>query len=55
MQERNIDRMPLARAPTGNPGMRPDGESNQRPLALQAGTQSNETHQPIIFKYLDSY
>ena len=40
--------------PTGdlacNPGICPDWEWNQRPLALQAGTQSTETHQPGLFK-----
>ena len=29
-----------------NPDMGPDWESNQRPLASQAGTQSTEPHQP---------
>ena len=29
-----------------NPGMCPDWESNQRSLALRAGTQSAEPHQP---------
>ena len=29
-----------------NSGMCPDRESNQRPLGLQAGTQSTEPHQP---------
>ena len=28
------------------PGMRPDWETNQRPLGSQAGTQSTEPHQP---------
>ena len=45
-------------APTGdlacNPGMCPDWDLNQRPFALQAGTQSTEPHQPgslyIFFK-----
>ena len=36
--------------PTGdlacNPSMCPDWESNRQPLALQAGTQSTELHQP---------
>ena len=32
------------RAP--NPGMCPDWESNQRPFASQAGTQSTEPQQP---------
>ena len=29
-----------------NPGMCPDGESNQRPFGPQACTQSTEPHQP---------
>ena len=29
-----------------NPGMCPDWESNQRPVSVQAGTQSIEPHQP---------
>ena len=37
--------------PTGdlarNPGMCPDWESNQGPLASQASTQSTEPHQPV--------
>ena len=43
-------------APTGylacNQGMCPDWESNQRPLGLQAHTQSTESNQPgLIFEY----
>ena len=49
----------LSRAPTGdlacNPGMCPDREPNQQPLALQVSTQSTEPHQPgpvlKIFNY----
>ena len=29
-----------------NPGMCPDGESNQQPFGSQASTQSTEPHQP---------
>ena len=46
--------------PTGdlacNPGVCPDGESNQRPFGSQARTPSTELHQPglkiLSFKYL---
>ena len=48
--------------PTGdlarNPGMCPDWESNQQPLASQAGTQPTEPHQPglkLIFLYSVRY
>ena len=54
----------LSRAPywgpdlSCNPGMCPDWESNQRPLGLQAGTQSTEPHQPgqekIFLNHLSS-
>ena len=41
--------------PTGdlarNPGVCPDGESNQRPLGLQASAQSSEPHQPGQFYF----
>ena len=36
-----------------NPGMRPDRESNWRPLGLQAGAQSAEPHQPGPVCYFD--
>ena len=53
-EERNIDVWEI-RTPTGdltrNPGLGPDGESNQRPFGSQASTQSTEPHQPwLIFK-----
>ena len=35
--------------PGPNPGMCPDWESNRRPFASQAGTQSTEPHQPMAF------
>ena len=39
MRERNIDRLPLAHAPTGdqthNPGLCPDWKLNWQPFALQ--------------------
>ena len=35
-----------------SPGMCPDWESNQRPFALQAGTQSTEPHQPGPYFHL---
>ena len=34
-----------------NPGMCPNWESNQQPLALQAGTQFTEPHQPGLAIY----
>ena len=38
--------------PTGNPGMCPDGELNQRPFGSKAGAQSTEPHQPgLIFTW----
>ena len=37
---------PLTGALAHNPGMCPDGESNQRPLGSQAGSPSTEPHQP---------
>ena len=38
--------MPLTGDLAHNPGMCPDWESNQRPFALQACTQSTEPRQP---------
>ena len=48
-RERNIHQLPLT-PPTGdlacNPGMFPNGESNQQPFSSQASTQATEPHQP---------
>ena len=42
--------------PTGdlacNPGMYPDWESNWPPFGSQAGTQSTETHQPRLVRFI---
>ena len=50
-RDRNINMwLPLVCSLQGtwprNPGMCPDGESNQGPFGLQAGAQSTEPHQP---------
>ena len=37
---------PASGAPTRNPGMCLNWESNRVPFGLQAGTQSTEPHQP---------
>ena len=51
MWERNIDRLPLAHAPTGdwpcNPGMCPEQELNQQPFALQNDAQLSPTSQDM--------
>ena len=44
--------MPPAGDLARSPGMCPDWESNQRPFALQAGTQSTEPHQPGPYFHL---
>ena len=50
MCKRNINQLPFAKVPTGdqghNPGMCPDWESNQQPLALQDDAQPTEPRQP---------
>ena len=41
-----LSSLPPTRDLARNPGMCPDGEWNQRPFGLQAGSQSTEPHQP---------
>ena len=42
MRERNTDGLPLAHAPTSNPGVCPDQETDQQPSALWDDTQPTE-------------
>ena len=55
-QERNMDRLPLMWAPTGdwtrNPGMCPDGKLNQWPFALQDNIQPTDPHWSELAAFL---
>ena len=63
--DRNIDvqekhqsvasHMPPTRDLHPNPGMCPDRESNQWPFSLQAGSQSTEPHQPVLYSILKMF